>query len=648
MRYPYRQKTNNASKEARIIDNQNVIDIADDIRDLFRRIDNILLSASKGELQANDARLDALGTLHASLKARLDADYFAPISATRLKTTTDADKIQLFHLADSVIKAIAGTAAVNPVIGDKTVGLEKLTFNPVVGVKSKNLFDKSTVFLDKYINFSTGQMLDSPSQQYVASDFISVNSSKSYAFGLTYQSAWYDTNKTFISGFNPANATYVVKPPSNAAYLRVSVLKTNVATYQIEEGTKQTTYQSFGNILPAEALGNQTVEEKNFGNVLLSKFNKTVKAAMERTLAQFVRDELEHPSKPVQFKVLGSSSVAGRGGTGYSATGEAIGSTGYKANEAGYCWVNQFKRYVETTYNKARNEVGIDNRFFTIEGEGPEISGSARWAIAPETRLGVFRRLFGLNTKITIPFYGDAFEMYYAKGSSVYNMNLQVDGVQVDIIPGTDTVTSYSNNYKKTGFGSGYHEAVITPIQNGVDATTGRMIIESLVFTKKAVVKNWAVSGTGMSWLLSNKSSLIEADDTIVWEQMGVNDRSNFPYEGFKELQRQFIDYVKGLGKEIVLSSSQPVRNESDAAATYFKLIDIDTAFKDLSRVEGVYFASNYQPLIRHLQINPTVSIESLTVDALHPNDEGYRIIFEGLMEQLEMPVLKREDPTLG
>ncbi|MDF2790749.1 MAG: hypothetical protein K0S80_3850 [Neobacillus sp.] len=52
MRYPYRQKTNNASKEARIIDNQNVIDIADDIKD-------VVSSALKAQTNASTAQSTA-------------------------------------------------------------------------------------------------------------------------------------------------------------------------------------------------------------------------------------------------------------------------------------------------------------------------------------------------------------------------------------------------------------------------------------------------------------------------------------------------------------------------------------------------------------------------------------------------------------
>ena len=646
MKYPYRQKTNGSlGRDGKIIDNLNVKDIESDIKETNARVDNVVVNASSKEIQANDARLDDKGVLWGSLKARLDDDAKKEISASRLKTTSDVDKIKQIHLSEEVKQMMAGTTPINAVPADGTVTPEKLSFPAVSGVKSKNLFNKDATYVNKYISWTSGAMTDSPSQLYVASDFIPVKPSTSYSFTTAYQSAWYDASETYISGFNPSNVDYVGVSPANAAFVRVSVLKTNVDTYQIEAGTAKTSYAPYGATVKAESLGLSIVEEKNIGPVLMEK----VKTGTRKTTAQFLRDELEHPSKPVKIKILGSSSVAGNGGTGYSPTGEQIGATSYKANETGFCWVNQIKKYIETTYNKVENEVGIDNRFFKIEGEGVEASGSSRFSSADTTRLKMIRRIFGMKTKITIPFYGDSFKMYYTKGSSVYNMNLSFDnGAVVDTVTATDAATSYSNLYTKTGLGAGYHELVITPIQNGIDATTGRMIIESVVFNKKAIVKNWAVSGTYTSWLLSNMSTLIETDDTIVWEQMGVNDRSTLPIEGLKELHRYFIEYVKGLGKEIIISSSQPVRNESDAAATYFKLIDMDTAFRDLARVNGVYFVSGYDPVIRYLQNNPGVSITTITKDALHPNDIGYQILFEGYMRQLEMPVLKREDTTLG
>lgn len=537
-----------------------------------------------------------------------------------------------------VIEADGGTASHNVVPyasikpRNKTFAMGALLYqgNATYGLTVD--FDKGLVQLE-----TTGKLIVHDGYDSVTIDPSSI-AVKEYAFSTSAGAA--------LVGIDPTDTTQlIVKSRSTSKDISG---KRFWCIARIWDGRVYTSNPSVVRVIGGKYryLPPESIDETNFKPALLDKLNKK----QGRTIGQFLRDELEHPSKPVKIKILGSSSVAGNGGTGYSPTGEQIGATSYKANEAGFCWVNQFKKYVETTYNKAENEVGIDNRFFKIEGEGQEASGSARWGISsdPGVRLGIIRRFFGLNTKITIPFYGSSFKMYYTKGSSVYNMNLKIDGVQTDVITATDPATSYANMYQKTGLSSGYHEAVITPIQNGIDATTGRMIIESVAFPKKAIVKNWAVSGTGMSWLLSNRTSLIESDDTIVWEQMGVNDRSNFPLEGFKELQRQFIDYVKGLGKEMILTSSQPVRNESDASATYFKLIDMDTAFRDLARVEGIYFASNYNPLIRYLQINPTASITSLTVDALHPNDTGYRIIFEGLMEQLEMPVLKREDTTLG
>jgi lysophospholipase L1-like esterase len=623
---------------------ENRKDTVKGLDELNTRLDNVVVNASKNEIQANDARLDADGNLWPTLKARADADATKEISATRLKTVNDSDKIKQIHLSEEVKQMMAGTTPINAVPADGTVTPAKLSFPAVQGKASKNLFDKTAVYNDKYISFTSGLMVDSPSKLYVASDYIPVTAGQVYTFTTLYQFAIFNSSKTYITGYNPSNANYTITMPTGAAYVRLSVLKSNLPTMQMEKGGAVTEYAPYGVLLQAANLDNGIIEESNLGPVLHEKVGK----AIQKTTAQFLRDELEHPSKPVKIKILGSSSVAGSGGTGYNPAGETIGGTSYKANEAGFCWVNQFKKYVESTYNKVENEVGIDNRFFKIENEGPPISGSSRFSTADTTRLKMIRRIFGLDTVITIPFYGTGFKMYYTKGSSVFDMSISIDGTIVDTVIGKDAATIYSVLYEKTGLNNGYHELVIKPVANGVAADSGRIIIESLVFNKKAIVKNWAVSGTTTPWLLSNMATLIESDDTIVWEQMGVNDRNNIPIQGVKELHKYFIEYVKDLGKEIIISSSQPVRNESDASVTYFTLIDMDTAFRDLAREKDVYFLSCYDPVIRYLQLNPGVSIETITKDALHPNDTGYRIIFEGLMRQLEMPVLKREDSRLG
>jgi len=122
MKYPYQQEDNGLSRDGRNKRNQNFKDIESDIKELLQRIENVIINASSGEIQANDARRDVLGFLHATLKARLDSDATVPIPATRLKTSTDAEKIKLINLSGEVKQAMAGTTPVNatPAVGSVT------------------------------------------------------------------------------------------------------------------------------------------------------------------------------------------------------------------------------------------------------------------------------------------------------------------------------------------------------------------------------------------------------------------------------------------------------------------------------------------------------------------------------------------------
>ena len=101
MKYPYKQKGNGLGRNERNIDNQNIKDIESDIRELLGRINNLVISASTGEIQANDARLDLLNVLHDTLKERLDSD------AERVLTKADQSYVETM-LATAVSGAPKG------------------------------------------------------------------------------------------------------------------------------------------------------------------------------------------------------------------------------------------------------------------------------------------------------------------------------------------------------------------------------------------------------------------------------------------------------------------------------------------------------------------------------------------------------------
>lgn len=92
MKYPYKQKDNNLGREGRIVDNQNVQDIASDIQELETRIENHATNETD-LLEVIDARQDSKGVVKTSLKKRLD-DFENEQAASATTTQTSIDTIK--------------------------------------------------------------------------------------------------------------------------------------------------------------------------------------------------------------------------------------------------------------------------------------------------------------------------------------------------------------------------------------------------------------------------------------------------------------------------------------------------------------------------------------------------------------------------
>lgn len=104
----------------------------------------------------------------------------------------------------------------------------------------KNLFNKSSVTINRYIDKDTGAL--AVLTGYNASDYIEIESSTIYAYnynGQTY--AWYNIDKTYISG---GTTSASLTSPNNAKYIRISVSDSQINTAQFEKGTVSV-YQTY-------------------------------------------------------------------------------------------------------------------------------------------------------------------------------------------------------------------------------------------------------------------------------------------------------------------------------------------------------------------------------------------------------------------
>lgn len=104
----------------------------------------------------------------------------------------------------------------------------------------KNLIDKSNLFIDKYIDYTSGNV--STAAGYSATDFILINESTNYHVNIGDQIAFYDANKTYISGLL---YNYAFTSPASAVYLKTSLPTTTKDIIQLELGSTETIYEPY-------------------------------------------------------------------------------------------------------------------------------------------------------------------------------------------------------------------------------------------------------------------------------------------------------------------------------------------------------------------------------------------------------------------
>lgn len=153
--------------------------------------------------------------------------------------------------------------------------------------KGKNLFDKTKVTNGMILEGLTGLIKSNPITFY--SDYIEIKPNVNYTInkGLgsaSYGHCFYDINETYITGVvssitNPQTLT----APSNAKFIRIVGLITNLDSIQLEEGTTATTYEAYKqdkiDILPTQplrSLPNGTRDSISSGGIVTKRIGKKV------------------------------------------------------------------------------------------------------------------------------------------------------------------------------------------------------------------------------------------------------------------------------------------------------------------------------------------------------------------------------------
>lgn len=155
-------------------------------------------------------------------------------------------------------------------------------------------------------------------------------------------------------------------------------------------------------------------------------------------------------------------------------------------------------------------------------------------------------------------------------------------------------------------------------------------------------VVNNACSGTRVEFILDHFDTLVDETDDLVICMIGTNNRHQYMHTGEKKTReawgKQFYDnllklYAKfqQIDKRVVFMANIPAsaENEKDGK-DYWRILhmdDINAIYKRAQEKTGFSFISVYDLFTEYLA-QRNEKVDKYLSDGLHPNDEGYRVMF--------------------
>jgi len=201
--------------------------------------------------------------------------------------------------------------------------------------------------------------------------------------------------------------------------------------------------------------------------------------------------------------------------------------------------------------------------------------------------------------------------------------------------------------------GSGWQqngEVIVTGWAQSPDSYCWANLLRDYMLEKySATVVNKGCTGTKVEFIIDNFDSLVDDDDDIIICTIGTNNRHQYFVEGEKitpeEISHKFYVNVKRLygmisDKRIpvifVANIPASAENERDSDV-YWRIIhmsDINNIYKQLEKDCGICLISLFDLFSKYCE-EKNISVDSLLNDGLHPNDKGYKVMFDLLTDAL-------------
>ena len=201
--------------------------------------------------------------------AQIEQNKISKGEVTIYDIDKNAGKFDESYLSEGLISQIAGTTPISPIPADYSITKNKLAFNVLEVVRSKNLYNKDTVTRGRYISFDGTLVING---KYNISDYIEIEPNTEYSFNNNYFTlAYYDSDKQFISYY--AYVGRQITTPVDAKYMRFTTTVELTNVFQLEKGRESTNYADYYN-LPSSSINKVDIEHLSFSEPSKNLFNK--------------------------------------------------------------------------------------------------------------------------------------------------------------------------------------------------------------------------------------------------------------------------------------------------------------------------------------------------------------------------------------
>lgn len=161
----------------------------------------------------------------------------------------------------------------------------------------------------------------------------------------------------------------------------------------------------------------------------------------------------------------------------------------------------------------------------------------------------------------------------------------------------------------------------------------------------KIIVRNFGMSGINsgdLKYFINDFMDTKYNFDCIVL-MIGTNNRENGNLESLYADMNDIIKTIKNYGKDLIIMACIPasIANEKTFSV---HMEDVHNALRNISCENKIPFISVYNLFIDYCS-NKGIAIDTLLSDGLHPNNEGYEVMFQLISNAMGI-ALKRPDAT--